>query len=354
MSTKESESVEPIRDVIVIDTGTVTISLLLSLVKVTISHLLSLVKVTISLLLSLVKVTISLLLTLVKVTISLLLSLVKVTGLSIEMGENSTQIVPIYEGYSLVQDVSKMIMTTVHICKRGLEHNNIYSSRCEIVTLTKESKSEIVTLTKESKSEIVTFTKESKSEIVTLTKESKSEIITLTKESMFHTMIPHSQVCPVALPTPGYSTPEEESLASYPTTTTHTLPSGEVLTIPDRSRYNLVERYFNPVFAGSKQCSLQLLTQWAINKSDHDIRDELAGNVCLGGGGSLIRGMGERLRMEVGGRVEGTVEVVEGEKDGAWRGGAVMGALESFKDCWITKGEYDDNGPGIVHRKCHL
>ena len=36
----------------------------------------------------------------------------------------------------------------------------------------------------------------------------------------------------------------------------------------------------------------------------------------------------------------------------AWIGGSIMASLPAFKEMWITKAEYDEVGPPIVHRKC--
>lgn len=36
-----------------------------------------------------------------------------------------------------------------------------------------------------------------------------------------------------------------------------------------------------------------------------------------------------------------------------WLGGSILASLSTFKDTmWISKQEYDESGPSIVHRKC--
>ena len=35
-----------------------------------------------------------------------------------------------------------------------------------------------------------------------------------------------------------------------------------------------------------------------------------------------------------------------------WVGGSILASLSTFQGMWITKAEYDDTGPAIVHRKC--
>jgi actin len=35
-----------------------------------------------------------------------------------------------------------------------------------------------------------------------------------------------------------------------------------------------------------------------------------------------------------------------------WIGGSLLASLSTFQQAWITKEEYDEVGPCIVHRKC--
>ncbi|KAK7073895.1 Actin, alpha skeletal muscle [Halocaridina rubra] len=39
-------------------------------------------------------------------------------------------------------------------------------------------------------------------------------------------------------------------------------------------------------------------------------------------------------------------------KYSVWIGGSILGSLSTFQALWISKEEYDESGPGIVHRKC--
>jgi actin-related protein len=39
-------------------------------------------------------------------------------------------------------------------------------------------------------------------------------------------------------------------------------------------------------------------------------------------------------------------------KYSAWIGGSILASLSTFPDIWISKAEYDESGPAIVHRKC--
>ena len=39
-------------------------------------------------------------------------------------------------------------------------------------------------------------------------------------------------------------------------------------------------------------------------------------------------------------------------KYSVWIGGSILGSLSTFQNMWISKDEYDECGPSIVHRKC--
>jgi len=39
-------------------------------------------------------------------------------------------------------------------------------------------------------------------------------------------------------------------------------------------------------------------------------------------------------------------------KYSVWIGGYILASLSTFQQMWISKEEYDESGPAIVHRKC--
>jgi actin-related protein len=39
-------------------------------------------------------------------------------------------------------------------------------------------------------------------------------------------------------------------------------------------------------------------------------------------------------------------------KYSVWIGGSIVASLPTFQQMWISKQEYDESGPSIVHRKC--
>ena len=92
------------------------------------------------------------------------------------------------------------------------------------------------------------------------------------------------------------------------------------------------------------------------NRSDNDCKGDLTSNTLLSGGGSLVSGdFGGRLQIECAKRHNfGTVKVVSPPLRGTstWIGGSILATLSTFEGMWITREEFDDAGPIIVHRKC--
>lgn len=39
-------------------------------------------------------------------------------------------------------------------------------------------------------------------------------------------------------------------------------------------------------------------------------------------------------------------------KYSVWIGGSILASLSTFQDMLVSKNEYEENGPTIVHRKC--
>ena len=71
---------------------------------------------------------------------------------------------------------------------------------------------------------------------------------------------------------------------------------------------------------------------------------------------TLYSGIAERLTKElqslthIGNKV--SVFAPKERKYSVWVGGSILASLSTFHGMWITKEEYDEAGPAIVHRKC--
>ncbi|KAG8806253.1 actin [Serendipita sp. 411] len=132
------------------------------------------------------------------------------------------------------------------------------------------------------------------------------------------------------------------------------LPDGQCLTLgPERLR--VPEALFRPSLAGLDVDGLHKLVYNSVLKCDSDLHRELCGNIVLSGGGMMFPGISDRLHSELikffpwvmGVRVSAYPDRIHG----AWIGGSIVASLNMFDKLCVTKGEYADVGPAIVHRK---
>jgi len=91
-------------------------------------------------------------------------------------------------------------------------------------------------------------------------------------------------------------------------------------------------------------------------KCDVDICKDLYANIVLSGGNTMFPGIADRMHKEITALAPPTMNVkiiAPPEcKYSVWIGGSILASLSTFQQMWITKQEYDESGPAIVHRKC--
>jgi len=135
------------------------------------------------------------------------------------------------------------------------------------------------------------------------------------------------------------------------------LPDGEEIII-GTERFRCPEILFRPGLNGGEFVGIQEQCFQAIMKSDQDIRKELYTNIILSGGSSMFDYLPERLSKEIQklapSSTSSNVKVIAMPERNysAWIGASILSSLGNFQIMWITKSEYDDAGPQIVHRKC--
>ncbi|GFY62278.1 actin-6 [Trichonephila inaurata madagascariensis] len=133
----------------------------------------------------------------------------------------------------------------------------------------------------------------------------------------------------------------------------YVLPDGQVLTVGSE-RFRCPEVLFRPSFLNLDGPGIHGTLFDSVMKCDVDIRKDILENVLLSGGNTLFPGIAIRLRQELQDLCHSRVRVwAPAERRYAvWLGGSILGSLSTFKDICISRSEYDDYGPKIVHRKC--
>ena len=133
------------------------------------------------------------------------------------------------------------------------------------------------------------------------------------------------------------------------------LPDGNVITIGNE-RFRCPEILFQPASIGMEPAGIHEITYNSIMKCDVENRKDLYANTVLSGGTTLFPGVAERMEKEIS-ALEPTnmkIQIIAPpeRKYSVWIGGSILTSLSSFQHMWISKQEYDESGPAIVHRKC--
>jgi len=133
------------------------------------------------------------------------------------------------------------------------------------------------------------------------------------------------------------------------------LPDGQIITIGNE-RFRAPETLFQPAFVGMESCGVHETTYNSIMKCDIDIRNDLYANTVLSGGTTMYAGIADRMQKEISALAPPTMKIKiiapPERKYSVWIGGSILASLSTFHQMWITKQEYDESGPSIVHRKC--
>ena len=103
-------------------------------------------------------------------------------------------------------------------------------------------------------------------------------------------------------------------------------------------------------------CGIHETTFNSIWKCDVDIRKDLYANTVLSGGTTMYPGIADRMQKELTALAPATMKIKiiapPERKYSVWIGGSILASLSTFQQMWISKQEYDEAGPAIVHRKC--
>jgi len=133
------------------------------------------------------------------------------------------------------------------------------------------------------------------------------------------------------------------------------LPDGQVITV-GAERFRCPEVLFKPNLIGKESEGIHKLAYESIMKCDVDIRRDLYTNTVLSGGTTMFPNIDVRLTKEMTSLAPASIKVKivapPERKYSVWIGGSILSSLSTFQEMWISKDEYDDSGPGIVHRKC--
>ena len=139
------------------------------------------------------------------------------------------------------------------------------------------------------------------------------------------------------------------------------LPDGQEVTINEEC-FSCPEAIFQPSLiqsdsdAKTHMHGLHEMCYYTIMKCNGDLRRDMCGNIVLSGGNTMFPGTAARLQKELINLAStfSNIRVIDLPNRNylAWTGGSILSSLSTFKQMWISRHEYEEHGPYIVHSKC--
>eukprot|EP00455_Lapot_gusevi_P053977 TRINITY_DN8537_c0_g3_i1.p1 TRINITY_DN8537_c0_g3~~TRINITY_DN8537_c0_g3_i1.p1 ORF type:complete len:374 (+),score=61.23 TRINITY_DN8537_c0_g3_i1:58-1179(+) len=134
------------------------------------------------------------------------------------------------------------------------------------------------------------------------------------------------------------------------------LPDGHAIAVTTH-RFECFEPMFQPQLRALRCTPIHQLIHDSIMRCDATLQPSLFSNIVLAGGNTRFPHLAARLTHELN-RMAPTgmeVHVTDTSPDSeylAWIGGSMLACMSTFQQMCISKQEYEEVGPSVVHQKC--
>lgn len=132
------------------------------------------------------------------------------------------------------------------------------------------------------------------------------------------------------------------------------LPDGRPINLGSE-RFRAAEVLFSPEKVGLECQGVQEALLTSIQKTDIDLRNTLYSSIFCAGGTTMMTGFCERLFSDMRRLSPKEVKVkITASPDrqiSCWLGGSILSSLAAFKNMWIKKHEYEEEGKRILHSR---
>jgi len=131
----------------------------------------------------------------------------------------------------------------------------------------------------------------------------------------------------------------------------YSMPDGSMITL-SQQRFEVPEALFNPSLINSEEKSLPLAIMDVIESCDIDIRPKLLNNIFLSGGSTMFPNLKSRIHQELElelARRKKKAQVIKiiaprERTFSVWIGGSILALIPEFANNWITRAKYYKDG----------
>eukprot|EP01084_Bolivina_argentea_P144106 252918_1 len=257
------------------------------------------------------------------------------TGIVIDSGYDTTHCVAIYEGYALPHNISTIPIGGKHVTEYLMKHLPFKSpNKCTLISGFYNDLQKLSSYSRFDNQMYVNLTSSYFGRLAGLT-----DIAERIKRQSKYVYIEDSIPC--------YNDYNKKGCKNVE------LPDGSIIEIDEAVLKDCTEKVlFNK---NSNEYHLGGIWYNTQMYCDVDIRRVMRENTFLIGGNTVFENMDRRVQKEM--ECRGPIERHRcygkpNREIFSWIGGSILASLSTFTDMWITKMEYDESGPDIVHRKC--